>query len=457
MQNSLFQENNYIEEVRNQYESYPYPPRDPNNEYESFTYVPSASLDFLNYYHYEGKQDFSENYSVLVAGGGTGDALVTMAEQCRKRNVKIVYLDISNASMEVAKARLKVRGLDDNVEWVHGSLLDCAKLFDEKFDYINCSGVLHHLESPEKGLEALSSVLKDNGVMALMVYAKYGREGVYQIQNLMKILNKNEKNMQQKVENCKAVLSNLPKTSGFMDVHHLFSDIREFGDTGIYDLLLHSNDVAYCVPKLYELCKKSSLDITHFCYSDKNIMGNNLYNIEAYIGNRHLRDNFEKLSVAEKQAAAELINGKIIKHSFLASKIKSKTPSTSDHNNIPFLSVLMNDGSYKAIYEVVKNCSLNEVVTCKVHNMEVRFRNTKNAGLLFKYIDGKRTIGEIFKAVRGEYPKNEKKPSLDELQEEFDKIFKAFVLYDWMYLRNKNIPPVMNVQNIQKRLVKSKS
>ena len=47
-------------------------------------------------------------------------------------------------------------------------------------------GVLHHLENPKLGLNVLKNVLKDDGFMSIMVYGKYGRTGVYQMQDLMK-------------------------------------------------------------------------------------------------------------------------------------------------------------------------------------------------------------------------------------------------------------------------------
>ena len=51
------------------------------------------------------------------------------------------------------------------------------------FDLIVCTGVLHHLADPDAGLRALRSVLKPDGAMYLMVYAPYGRTGVYMLQD----------------------------------------------------------------------------------------------------------------------------------------------------------------------------------------------------------------------------------------------------------------------------------
>ena len=51
------------------------------------------------------------------------------------------------------------------------------------FDLIVCTGVLHHLADPDAGLRALRSVLNPKGAMYLMVYAPYGRTGVYMLQD----------------------------------------------------------------------------------------------------------------------------------------------------------------------------------------------------------------------------------------------------------------------------------
>ena len=51
------------------------------------------------------------------------------------------------------------------------------------FDHIVCTGVLHHLPDPGAGLRALRDVLEPDGAMHLMVYAPYGRAGVYMLQD----------------------------------------------------------------------------------------------------------------------------------------------------------------------------------------------------------------------------------------------------------------------------------
>jgi ubiquinone/menaquinone biosynthesis C-methylase UbiE len=67
---------------------------------------------------------------------------------------------MSTAARQVAEARAEVRGLT-NITWVTASIMELPTLGLGKFDYIECCGVLHHLESTAAGLIALKIVLKD--------------------------------------------------------------------------------------------------------------------------------------------------------------------------------------------------------------------------------------------------------------------------------------------------------
>jgi SAM-dependent methyltransferase len=437
----------YLQEVRDQYEHYPYPTRNPEDDKHRLCFCPSSALDCLNYYHYSGKRDFSKNFRVLIAGGGTGDATIMMASQLRGFKSEIVHLDISKTSLEIAKERAKIRGLN-NITWIHGSLLDARKILKGQFDYINCVGVLHHLDSPDAGLAVLTSLLKNDGVMELLLYAKYGREGIYHIQNLMKILNKNEHSMQNKINNCKSILKMLPPTNGFVPIQHLFNDTQT--DAGLYDLLLHSNDIAYSVPDVYKFLASSNLQLTHFFFDfmASDGKGNNLYLLKSYIKDSNLATSLHDLSVEEQQAAAELLHGKMFKHLFYAAKNKPIIPTMDNLHNIPFFSMLMGKNAYLEISRDLKTISVGEEVVCRVHQMEVKFLKSPHTDYIFNYLDGHKTMKEIFDAILLSYPHNEQKPSLTTLHKEFQNIFSAFNLYDLMFLRDKSSPSIRTFTEI---------
>src|SRR5215204_5782527 len=135
-----------MDEVRAQYEALPYPPRDPRDEaIRLITGTPSHVLE-INHYLFSGRLNFARPFRALVAGGGTGDACIMLAQQLADRRCpgEVVYLDISTASRQICEGRAKARGLR-NINFLTGSLLDLPSMPIGQFDYIDCTGVLHHL------------------------------------------------------------------------------------------------------------------------------------------------------------------------------------------------------------------------------------------------------------------------------------------------------------------------
>ena len=92
--------------LRTQYEALPYPERDPRDEAKRLlTGSPSHLLE-LNHFVFAGGRDFSQPFRVLVAGGGTGDAAIMVAQQLTDAGcpAEVLYIDLSDASMAICKA-----------------------------------------------------------------------------------------------------------------------------------------------------------------------------------------------------------------------------------------------------------------------------------------------------------------------------------------------------------------
>ena len=108
----------------------------------------------------------------LVPGCGTGRHPLSVA--LRYRTSALVALDLSRASLGVARRRAEEAGID-GVRFVQGDLLEVGRLEEEPFDFITCVGVLHHMEDPARGLAALLGVLAPGGVLELGLYSERGR------------------------------------------------------------------------------------------------------------------------------------------------------------------------------------------------------------------------------------------------------------------------------------------
>ena len=109
------------------------------------------------------------------------------AEHRRRRSTppavpaaRVVGIDFSATSVrhtEDLRRKYNLTNLD-----VHQLPIDRVGDLAMTFDEIVCTGVLHHLTNPDAALRALRDVLDPDGAMHLMVYAPYGRAGIYMLQ-----------------------------------------------------------------------------------------------------------------------------------------------------------------------------------------------------------------------------------------------------------------------------------
>ena len=389
---------NYLTEVREHYENYPYPLKNPEDEKTRLLIPVFEALSRLNYYCYSGKRDFTKPFRALVAGGGTGDSIIALAEQFNGHPAELVYLDMTKASMQVAQECLRIRELN-NVTWIHDSILNIPKLGLGQFDYINCSGVLHHLADPNEGLRILTDSLKDDGAMGIMVYAKYGRMAVYQMQETLRLINRDEPNLQKRVDNTRALLNRLPSTNWFFNSPNAIIN-ETFTDIGIFDLLLHSQDRAYSVPELYDYVEGAGLNILAM-FSDDHKISNNLYNPLSYLSDPALVEQVKKLNVREQQTLAELLNGKIYKHTFYAAKHVPALPQPTDLDVIPVLgsNIVGQEAGMVQLVQQAGDVIVFEQGQDTDNGSKVILMKTPHLEYLFKYIDGERTTKEIFRKI----------------------------------------------------------
>jgi SAM-dependent methyltransferase len=200
-------------------------------------------------------KEYRADLDVLVAGCGTWQA--AKYALCHP-SANVVAIDISPASLEHTSELAGKYDLN-NLKIKQLSVENVSDL-DHHFDLIMCTGVLHHLVDPDAGLSALRSVLKPDGAMFLMVYAPYGRTGVYMMQEYCSRLGigTSEKEMSDLI----SVLNVLP------DFHPLLEGqggARAFPNHPMTaDNLLNPRDRSYSVPQLFDFVERNGLRLTRF-------------------------------------------------------------------------------------------------------------------------------------------------------------------------------------------------
>jgi SAM-dependent methyltransferase len=187
---------------------------------------------------------------ILVAGCGTSQAA---RYALREPHAHVTAIDISETSLRHTRdlqRKYSLQNLD-----LHHLAIEQAGELGLTFDQVVCTGVLHHLPNPDIGLQSLRGVLAPNGAMHLMVYAAYGRAGIYMMQEYCRLLG---------VGSSEKELRDLASTVRKLSPEHPIAGISKHAKDFTYpaalaDALLHPQDRSYTVPQLYEWLQRCGL------------------------------------------------------------------------------------------------------------------------------------------------------------------------------------------------------
>jgi SAM-dependent methyltransferase len=284
------------------YEAHPYPP--PLTDLDTVRTQGQAEGGQRARYHLVWPHlPYCADLAVLVAGCGTSQAAV---HALRYPTAQVIGIDVSAAGVRHTLALKQKYGLD-NLQ-VHQLPLERVADLGQSFDQIVCTGVLHHLPDPLRGLGALRTVLRPHGALHLMVYATYGRTGIYMLQEYCRRLGvrPEETELLELADTLKALPREHPLTPLLQGAPDMLSA------AGLADALLHPQDRAYTVPQLFAFLQAGGFEFGHWLRQAPY-----LPQCGAFAATPHsLR--LRQLPRAEQYAALELLRGTMVRHSVIA-------------------------------------------------------------------------------------------------------------------------------------------
>lgn len=267
-------------------------------------------------YYWPRLRSIPKNLTILSAGCGTNQAAY---HACLNPDWEVIGIDLSQSSLD-HQAYLKKRHNLKNLSLYKLDIQNVSSL-KKNFDYITCTGVLHHMQDPNVGLCALRDVLKANGVMNLMVYGKTLRLGVYLMQDLFRTLGFTQN--KEDVDLIRYTIESLPEE------HVVKRYIKEAGDlvydAGIVDTFLHPQDRAYSVREVFDFIR--SADLEFFKWTDPLD-----YSLKTYVPAAHpLWSKLHDLNLEEASYACDLLSQSRGTHRFIAA-----FPAFVKEQKIPF-------------------------------------------------------------------------------------------------------------------------
>lgn len=159
--------------VRSQYEENPYPRWEDipaTGQANSFALKLQSHFPTL---HWDGIA-IPAQPEILVAGCGTGREAIQAAQLYA--GARILAVDLSLASLAYALRKANELNIA-NIAFAQADILSLTAL-PRQFDFIQCSGVLHHMRDPLAGWQILAGLLRPGGFMQICLYSEIARKPV---------------------------------------------------------------------------------------------------------------------------------------------------------------------------------------------------------------------------------------------------------------------------------------
>jgi SAM-dependent methyltransferase len=366
-------------EVQNFYERYPYPP--PIDSLEDYRrHWQDRQRRRADYHLFWPANSFRESYSILVAGCGTSQAA---KHAMRWSEASVTGIDFSATSVRCTE-ELKGKYHLNNLQ-VRQLAIERVGELEVSFDQIVCTGVLHHLPDPDAGLKALRDVLKPGGAMHLMVYAPYGRTGIYMLQEFCRRVGVQADDAG--LRDLIAALTALPRGHPLETLLREAPDFRQ--EAALADALLHPQDRAYSVPQLFDFLARGRLAFGRW------LMQAPYLPHCGVLAKIPQADRIAQLSMAEQYAAVELFRGTMIRHSVVAYRDDSPAARVSFDGDVWLDYVPIRVPDTICVQERLPPGAATVLINRTHTYTDIYLPIDAQEKNMFDAIDGERTIGEI--------------------------------------------------------------
>jgi len=195
---------------------------------------------------------------IWVAGCGTNQAIFTAM---RFPLATVLGSDTSTEALQVCARNAEQLGLA-NLRLRHESINSVE--YRDEFDYIICTGVIHHNADPERALSRLSAALRAPGVLELMVYNRFHRIKTSAFQRAVRILTgcSGASDFEEDLRIARMLLDGFAESGSMRELLGPFRDAHE---SMLADALVQPVEQSFTVESLNALVEACGLQIILPC------------------------------------------------------------------------------------------------------------------------------------------------------------------------------------------------
>ena len=283
-----------IKNLKKQYENFIYPKPTEDIDKDYIQKKKALLSDPYYFWHrlWPEKPLIKKGLKILVAGCGSQQASI-LAHFNKKHFFTAV--DLSKTSID-HNYKLKKKHNIQNLNLICEDFRNLK--FEEKFDYIISTGVIHHLEEPDTAINYFEKNLTDLGVIYLMVY---GSKESRPISEMKKVFNmfgfdQNKKSILQGKNIINQLLPDHPVkifSNKFYDKNY---------DEGFVDLFLHKHEKFFSIKELFSLIERNNL-MTKNCISENISSGYRYFYDDAEMSKK-----FKQMKLEDQLEISQILN-----------------------------------------------------------------------------------------------------------------------------------------------------
>ena len=252
-------EDERVARIRKQFDGAPYPRTaidvKPQNRRELWFHHCVTTA----YYIRDGRPPAIEEMTILDVGCGSGMKALVLAI-CNP-GAKVIGIDFSEKSIDLARKRAELNDLSDAVEFHTLGIEELATL-NTSFDYINCDEVLYLLPDPTAALRWMKAALNPEGIIRTNLHNLYQRSRIYNTQAGFEILGLSHwDNQQEGIDEVEKVLRVLrPDRTNIANTWGRYKDASETTRAELIAAnVLLEGDRGFTIPETRSLLADSGL------------------------------------------------------------------------------------------------------------------------------------------------------------------------------------------------------